>query len=427
MKSVLFLTTLILFAAPFSLFAQGLGAERSLHLQVLKDLKKDIEQNYYDPKFHGIDLDATIKTASGYVDAAKSLGEMDDAVARVLIQFDDSHLFYIPPPRTITVDYGWRIQMIGDKAFFTYVAPGSDAEKKGIRPGDQLYMLDGFIPERNQFWLLTYHYEVLAPQPKLTVIIVKPNGGKYKIEVEAKLEKESVFKPETRDLRLKFEKEFTERSRQSFYDAVPGVSIWKIPSFEFSDIKVDKMMNRVAKAPAVIIDLRGNGGGLLDSLVDLVVAFFDKDVKLGKLQYRKKTESAYMKGSGKGAYTGKLVVLVDSESSSAAEIFARIVQIEKRGFVIGDQTSGAVMVSNILPHYQGLDTQIGYAFSVTVADLIMMDGKSLEKVGVTPDEYVIPTAADLAAGRDPVLAEAVNYLGLKMTPEEAGKVFPVEK
>jgi len=69
---------------------------------------------------------------------------------------------------------------------------------------------------------------------------------------------------------------------------------------------------------------------------------------------------------------------------------------------------------------------IVYWASVTEADLVMTDGKSLERVGVTPDEVMIPTASDLAKGADPVLAYAAGTLGVKMNPEEAGKLFPYQ-
>jgi C-terminal processing protease CtpA/Prc len=69
---------------------------------------------------------------------------------------------------------------------------------------------------------------------------------------------------------------------------------------------------------------------------------------------------------------------------------------------------------------------IYFGAEITIADLIMEDGKRLEKVGVTPDVMVLPTAADLSAGRDPVLARAAELTGVKLDPVAAGKMFPFE-
>lgn len=124
-------------------------------------------------------------------------------------------------------------------------------------------------------------------------------------------------------------------------------------------------------------------------------------------------------------FQGKVVVLTDSRSASAAELFSRVVQIEKRGSIIGDRTAGLVMGAKHYYH-QVFESTTWYGVSVTEEDLIMKDGKSLEHIGVTPDEVMIPTAADLAQGRDPVLAHAAETLGIKLTPEAAGKLFPYQ-
>jgi C-terminal processing protease CtpA/Prc len=77
-------------------------------------------------------------------------------------------------------------------------------------------------------------------------------------------------------------------------------------------------------------------------------------------------------------------------------------------------------------HEVGLETVSYYGASITNADVIMKDGKSIEHVGVTPDELLLPTAADLAASRDPVLSHAAELVGLKLDSGAAGKLFPIE-
>jgi C-terminal processing protease CtpA/Prc len=151
--------------------------------------------------------------------------------------------------------------------------------------------------------------------------------------------------------------------------------------------------------------------------------FFDNDVKIYDEVMRKKTNPTVAKSEHHNNYPGKVIVLVDSGSASAAELFARLIQLEKRGTIIGDMSSGYVMEDTWFPFFS---SGVDYGADITIANAVMADGKSLEHHGIKPDDIQFPQPTDIESGRDPVLAHAVEVAGGKMTPEEAGKLFPFE-
>ena len=85
------------------------------------------------------------------------------------------------------------------------------------------------------------------------------------------------------------------------------------------------MIERARKHKALILDLRDNPGGSVESLKFMVASLFDHDVKIATQVMRKEQKELVAKSRGSGAYTGNLVVLVDSRSASAAELLARLV------------------------------------------------------------------------------------------------------
>src|SRR6185295_1191873 len=110
---------------------------------MLKQIQEDVRKNYYDPQFHGMDLDARFKTAEEKIKQAQSLGQIMGTIAQVLVELDDSHTFFLPPGFNSKTEYGWQMQMVGEKCFVTAVKPGSDAAAKGLAEGDEIYALDG--------------------------------------------------------------------------------------------------------------------------------------------------------------------------------------------------------------------------------------------------------------------------------------------
>ncbi|HEX8737328.1 MAG TPA: S41 family peptidase [Pyrinomonadaceae bacterium] len=403
--------------------------DRDRGQEMLKLIKMDLKKNYYDTNLRGMDLEARFKAASEKIDQATSNGHIMGIIAQVLFELDDSHTRFIPPPRAARTEYGWTMQLVGDKTFVTAVKPGSDAEKKGLKVGDEIWSIDGFAPLRDNIWKIKYFYYSLRPQPGMKLVVKRPSGKEEEIIVMAKITTgKKVMDLTGNDVwDLIRQEESEDYLRRHRYGALgEEVFVWKMPQFDMTEAQVDDMMDKVKKYPSLILDLRGNGGGAVRTLNRLVGHFFDRDVKIADWKGRKEFDPQIAKTRGEKFYKGKVVVLVDSESGSASEIFARVMQLEKRAVVLGDRSAGAVMVSRYYPRQIGLDVVAFFGSSITEADLIMTDGKSLEKIGVVPDETVLPSAEDIAAGKDTVLARAAALLGAKLDASEAGKMFPFE-
>lgn len=406
------------------------SVERGLALEILQVIASDVRKNYYDPKFQGIDFDAKVAEAKQKIETATSFNMSMSHIAAALDSLNDSHTFLIPPQHGYHYDAGLQYQMIGDRCFVMRVRPKSDAEAKGVKAGDEIVTLNGYSVSRRDLWKMQYVFGVLRPQPTLRLGLQDSKGVQRQVDIAATIRNEK----RVTDLRwgagdiwnVIREAETDEHLMRARYaEYGDQLLVIKVPEFAFSASEVDAMIGKARKHPNLIMDLRGNPGGSVETLKYLLGGVFDKEVKLADRKGRKDTKPEVAKPAH-SPFTGKLVVLVDSKSGSAAEIFARIVQLENRGVVMGDRTAGGVMEARQITEKLGMDTVVFFGASITEWDLIMADGKSLEHTGVTPDELALPGADALANGLDPVLAHAAESLGVKVSPEEAGKAFPYE-
>jgi C-terminal processing protease CtpA/Prc len=425
-----------------ALFGAGVGVARAQSfsandrdngLQMLRTMKDDLKKYYYDPSVRGIDLDARFKAAEDRIKQSKSNGEVMGVIAQLMLELNDSHTSFVPPRRSARIEYGWQMKRVGEDCYVSAVKPGGDADAQGLKVGDKIVSLDGRPLQRDNVWLAKYLYYALRPQPGMRLVVEKPDGARKQLDVRAKVTErkkilnfsgddngEDIFN-EMRD-----EQDEDRLHRHRYYELGDDAVIWKMPQFDLDEGQAGAAVGKFRSKRALILDLRGNPGGYVKTLEWLAGYFFDHDLKIADLKGRKEMKPQLAKTRGGGGFKGQLVVLVDAESSSAAEIFARLVQLEKRGTVLGDRSSGMVMQSRYYDHQIGIDKVIYYGASVTNADLVMSDGKSLEHVGVTPDELLLPTAADMASGRDPVLARAAAIVGAKLDAEKAGALFPTE-
>ena len=100
-------------------------------------------------------------------------------------------------------------------------------------------------------------------------------------------------------------------------------------------------------------------------------------------------------GRGSAAYGGRIFVLIDEQTASAAEIFAAGIQSSGRGIIVGRNSTGMVLAAR---NYSLPD---GFKVQIPILDYLTANGIRLEGVGVKPDQPVAITAQDLRDNRDP--------------------------
>ncbi len=428
---IYFLILVVLF--PFSVFGQSVRidavegrntakANRDRGIRMVKDIRKVIEENYFDPNFRGIDIKAKFKAAEEEIKTLETNSQIFRVIASLLLEFNDSHTRFFPPDRANRTEYGFALQMVGPTCFVVAVKKGSDAEAKGLKVGDVVTKLGPYPVNRDSLWVLNYMIYHLEPQPALPVSVIRADGSEERILVQSKV---VPFKD--------VQKEVAERRKKKREDPYKcaklssAVITCRLETFSVDKKFIDRMMTEVQGHQKFIFDLRGNRGGYVHINQYLTGHFFDREVKTADMVLRKKTETRIAKPVKKNQFRGELIVLIDSDSASASEVFSRVMQIEKRGKVVGDVSAGAVMTSigfqmmNQRGSYDFMTVSV-YGLNVTVADVIMSDGQRLEHIGVIPDHPVGPTAQALIERSDPVLSFAASLFGHEITPEEAGKL-----
>jgi carboxyl-terminal processing protease len=400
---------------------------RARGLRMIRDIKEALRSKYYDPKFHGIDLDERFKKAAEKIKTLNANWEIFREIADILLEFNDSHTRFFPPYRTVYVEYGFTMQMIGNDCYIVDVKKGSNAELKQLGAGDKVLKIGNYQPTRANLWMLEYFLYALDPQSVLPMTIQSLDGKQRAIQVESKVISFEERKKQ-QDKRKAERKETAYKCVEINSDSIAC----KLYTFSVEKDVISRMMKDVGTHKNLILDLRGNPGGYVKTESYLTGYFFDRDIKIGEEKRREKIREQMAKSLKEKAFLGNLVVLIDSESASASEAFARTIQIQKRGKVVGDQSAGAVMTSISLDMADFRDAPgLGYgerekldsiySISLTIGDFIMSDGSRLEGLGVIPDYPIGPSGYAISQKSDPVLARAAALFDVKITPEEAGK------
>lgn len=266
--------------------------------------------------------------------------------------------------------------------------PDQPAEKAGVQKGDILVAVDG----------TPIAAEMTSDD------IVKLIRGEIGTKVTITVERAGAEKP--LDITIERAPIETPSAEWRILEQDPKIGYIRLTSFtERSNKELNKAFQELSEqgAESYIFDLRSNGGGLLETAVDVASQFLRTGTVLRE-DRKNEGERVYEVRSGGKALDQPLVVLVNGGTASASEIVAGALQDYKRGTLIGEKTFGKGSVQLI---YELSDKS---RLHVTVAKWFTPNGNAIDKKGLAPDIEVLVTEADRTNNRDPQLERAVEFL-----------------
>lgn len=405
----------VLLAVCTTAHSENIKSERHRAEQILNLVSKDVQNNFYDESLKGLDWAALTEQARQRIENAGQHGEMMGAISALLYQLHDSHTAFIPPQRKIKARYGFKAQPFADKIFVYQIDKDGPAAKAGLQLGDEIVGVNNVNATRGAFFSIMRYLTVLDPRAELEIEVAQ-NGSGRMVKVPATL----IPQP-PQYFFASLESDQDNNTRERFYDFRDygdGICYLRVRTFAIPDTEIVGMIKPLNNAKFVILDLRGNGGGRLSTMVNFIAHFVTNPFEMANSTSRRKSDPIHVKPD-LPQIACPLLVLIDGSSASASEMFARSMQIHKRAVVIGDRSGGRVnsarffweppgSIKMTLPEPTIDWAGVEFGSEIAVAKILMEGGEELEGRGVVPDEYCIPTPNDLATEHDPCLDRALT-------------------
>ncbi|MFM9023762.1 MAG: S41 family peptidase [Planctomycetaceae bacterium] len=312
-------------------------------------------------------------------------GQLDDLYAQIEGRF---------------VGLGVELKTAADGLLVVHVIPGSPAERSGIRAGDHLVGVGG----RQIGGLNVDEAAQLLQGPEgslVTLAILRGPGPARAVTVR----REHVDVPSVEQARV--------------VDPAAGIAVLKISSFQKNTAAdLETALRRLDQEgmQALVVDLRGNPGGLLSAAVDVADVFLERGLVVATRGRSPEEDFNYSAGRP-GTWRMPLVVLIDGDSASSSEIFAGAIRDHGRGTIVGARSYGKGSIQGIFP----LETA-GVGMRLTTAKFFSPRGLPFSGVGVAPDVPVQvasrPTADGtyVAPANDPALDAAAEVARRALVP-----------
>ena len=401
--------------------------DRALALAVasFEDVWQTINDTFYDPKFGGVDWAGVHKELLPRAQAARTVDDVRAVIREMIDRLGHSHFELLsdsnalPGAGSIPID----IRVMASDVVITRVPREGPAAAAGLKPGQVLLAVDDATAEawrkartgrdvraeNQRQWEAAYR-ALYGDDDSVAVVKVRDTDGR---ERTLKVRRDSgtgdllAFGNVTlRNARLSKTRLSTRSGRDV---GLIAFTMWMGAISEpFADA-----VDTFRSADGMIIDLRGNPGGLMGMIVKFSGEFMNDKTPLGEMRSRSTREPlkfdanpqlATTDGRRVTPFAGPLAILVDDQTASTSEIFAGAMQSAGRARVFGRQTMGQALPASTktLPN--------GDVLLHVVGDFVTPDGRSLEGRGVVPDEVVPVSIATLASGRDADVEAALAWI-----------------
>lgn len=385
----------------------------------------------------GLDWAALKAEHQPEIEAAADIRQLRKEINELLEDLKASHFSLIPSEAMPEsgkaaapglADTGLRFALAGKQMLVERVLPGSTAEKAGIRAGWSVDGVDG--TDVAGALKAMVELDANARRQGEAILLSRANKQVMGIATDARIAlrlRDGAGKPRTLEVVAA-----ADPALQSF--ALPGLppmplriayrridragtgctlhfefNQWAMPVYE----KLSDALRDNPGCDGVVLDLRGNSGGLIPSLTAVSGLFFEKPTSLGTmtlgdgqtLQLMALPRQVSDDGREIRRHTGKLAILTDRSSISCSDIFPASLQAVGRARVFGSTSAGMALPAAAVP------LPSGDRLMYPTADFVDPLKRRIEGVGVIPDQAVSATPASLAKGGDPVLDAAIDWLG----------------
>ncbi|HJQ33952.1 MAG TPA: S41 family peptidase [Pyrinomonadaceae bacterium] len=426
--------------------ASKAGEEADRRRETFEIVWRTVKENHFDPRFGGVDWDAVRTEFAPRAAASRTDRELHMLLQQMLNRLGQSHFNIIPPeaiPSTgddeegegdadadgargaekphphgsvymaehLTYGIGIDLRILGGAALVTRVEQGSSAERAGLRTGYVLRSIDGRpLSDILADIRLAAVYEPSARnQIPAEVIVGYVNGSPGTsvklsfLDARNRLRRAVVprerLRGELAPTSPTLPAQFVEFESRRLRGGVGYIrfNLFVAPVLD----KFCAALRSMKDAPGVVIDLRGNRGGLLGLLYGMGGLLETNQTSFGVMRTRAGWHEILVTPQ-RSVYRGRLVVLIDAETQSAGEIFAGGLQASGRAVLVGQRSAGATLPSAAKELPTGAILQ--YAF----ADFVTANGNVIEGNGVVPNVSVRLARRPLLAGRDPQLEAALG-------------------